>query len=521
MDARANARVNALVNAIALVGNTARWGLDKMASALVSFYNALNPYVRQIEALGKDVETGGWRTSTGVTVAPLQTTDPTLTQIRALTYSAKLPEQTPAIGGGAQRWVILRTERSVLGGRPDATDLRVVIDEGLMMALSSYAGASADNPVTYDYWKLHLTSEATTNAVPEGAEIFGEWYGPTEFGDNIRVPTAALQGNIPANRITGLPGAGNIELQDGTLGGVALTGYDADVLGVRAKFSPDFSLATHTHGIVDCSLRLNITGASVPAGTVGFEAIPPRTSTAATTEITVSGFVSLNDLVDSDEWVAGGTQEGLKVVEQELYEGSNVVGTLELWLSRDADNHLYRQLIYNAGSTGTTGSVTIGAHLVAFAQVTGGASAAAGGGGGWTAAGSGTVIHNTTNGNRWNDTGINLGTATEQASRMYMIGIKTHSTLTSRLSSAEPIFITGDDVSAWGATTVNSTGLTPGRNERSTYARTLYGSNNRRYLLYFAKTSSGDLLVYYVSNVSSPVTNWRIDFSGWHSPINS
>ena len=133
-------------------------------------------------------------------MAPLQTTDPTLTQIRALTYSAKLPEQTPAIGGGAQRWVILRTERSVLGGRPDATDLRVVIDEGLMMALSSYAGASADNPVTYDYWKLHLTSEATTNAVPEGAEIFGEWYGPTEFGDNIRVPTAALQGNIPANR---------------------------------------------------------------------------------------------------------------------------------------------------------------------------------------------------------------------------------------------------------------------------------------------------------------------------------
>ncbi len=416
------AGVNRLVNAIALTGNTARWGWDKLVAGLQGFYNALNPYLRQLEALGKDVETGGWRTSTGVTVAPLQTTDPTLQTIRGLTYSARLPEQTPALG--TQRWVILRTERSVLGGRPDATDLRVVIDDGLIEALDSYAGASADSPVTYDYWKLHLTPQGAGQiSVPEGAEIFGEWYGPTEFGDNIRFPAAALQGNIPANRITGLPGAGNIELQDGAVGGIAITsGYDADVLGVRAAFSPAFDMDTHTHGIVDCSLRLNIVGASVPAGTVGFESIPPRTSTAATTQITVSGFVSINDLIDSDEWVAGGAQEGLKVVEQELYEGSNVVGTLELWLSRDADNNLYRQLVYNAGSTGTSGSVTIGAHLVAFAQVTGGASA---GGGtpapaaGWTRAGG--VTNVTGSQSNWVDTGINLGTVSEVNSRMYNI----------------------------------------------------------------------------------------------------
>ena len=371
--AAVDARVNALVNAIALVGNTARWGWDKLVAGLQSFYTTLNPYIRQLEALGKDVDTAGWRQSTGVTVAPLEMTDRTLSWLRARPYSAQLPEVSPAIG--SPRWLFMRTERSVLGGRPDATDLRFRIGDDNNQAVMSYKGASADSPVTYDYWSLRLGN------VPEGAIIWGEWYGPTEFGDNIRMPAGAIQGDLPASQVSGIPSAGIIELQDGTLSAPAITNYNATHKGVRAQFTTAFDGDDHSHGIIEASLRLNVVGATVPAGTVGFEEIPLRT-TATADQLTVnkSGFVSISDILALDVWSNGASGQELTGVEIALYEGTNVIGNYQLVYSRDANNNIYRQLNYVGGSTGTTGNATIGAHLVAFAQVTDGASGGGTGG---------------------------------------------------------------------------------------------------------------------------------------------
>ena len=308
-------------------------GLGEAAiKALIADPNNAPP---KLQAVNDDVLNGGWRRNDAVQVAPLQASEPTLQQALALNYTRQLPEVSPSPVG--TRWVVLRTGRGgdLGAGRPDATKLRFRIGDDNYQALTSHIGESGGN----DYWLLRMDN------VPEGAIIWGEWYGPTEFGTNIEVQAASI---VDLERNTGA-----LLLWNKALHMPAVTAVLSTHVGNFDPFTPAFSISDlndpdYEHGFFGVEVRL--TNVSRSPNSIEFGDL--------TQQGYASGRVSSAAVRASDVYNAQGGDYGVPACFIPKVIGTVIIGHYVCYIGKNSADNGGVSIVWQPSGNGGSGNNT-------------------------------------------------------------------------------------------------------------------------------------------------------------------
>ena len=210
------------------------------------------------------------------------------------------------------------------------------MDLGSLISLGNDSGR--------DYYAL-LISDLPVGSTVAITEYDSEWFDTSK----IRIPPSPV----------------TIELADGAGPGLSPTGTNSDQKAAFWHTTPIFDLddADHQHGRVNIDIRLSMVNPGTQ--TMGFRSHPQSTANPARRAYG-SGGASVGTLRDLAVYNAGDTLANVKgdlVFEQEVFYGGDAVGTVAIYLARNAQNQVGVVLVYDGGSAQNNSNFSLQTRL--------------------------------------------------------------------------------------------------------------------------------------------------------------
>lgn len=348
--------VDARIAQPARAGDTSRWPLNKTDPKL--------------EQLADDIRAGGWGYITGMDVTEPSSGPYNATSVKAAAYKA-VGDDTGSLLQNQN--VGVRLPKTQFESQPVTADFARLRMRRVDVAIIEeqpfpFTGATyLDDDATYWYYNFPIAQ------IPAGSNLNMQYDSPSELVD-VDVPVEDVVGldeRIDSRIPEPVQTAAVIAVHDGAINSPNLTDFSSTHLGGHTAFTPSFSLDTHAAGFFEVEIDISIaTGAiSSPASrTLSF------TADRTTTQANLTGLLAASVLAATEDFVAGGTHEGVEVARQGLYSrpaaGAGAkLGDFILRLSHDSSNNVAWDWDYEpaSGAPTTTGSATFTSALeVAF-----------------------------------------------------------------------------------------------------------------------------------------------------------